>query len=132
MKNFEYYLNKINEQDTFNTEKETKLKAYQKNVEYYNANKNKFINIFSKDENQWEKDAEKIIDGNTYLNSLWVIEKIKNNITKLENKLREAELSSEEKQSIEEQIQENTGKIKEQQKELDNKIRLDLNDINSL
>lgn len=132
MKNFEYYLNKINEQDTFNTDKETKLKEYQKKIEYYNANKNKFINIFSKDESNWEKDAEKIIDGNTYLSSLWRIEKIKNNINKLENKLREAELSKEEKQSIEEQVSENAEKIKEQQKELDNKIRLDLNNINTL
>lgn len=131
MKNFKYFLNKINE-EVFNTEKETKLKSYEQKVQEYNAKKTKFANIFTNDETRWEELAEKIIDGNTYLSSAWRIEKIKHNITKLEDKLRSAELTDDEKSYIEEQLKDNKDQIKKQQKELDEKIRLDLNDINSL
>lgn len=131
MKNFKYFLNKINE-EVFNTEKETKLKSYEQKVQEYNAKKTKFANIFTNDETRWEELAEKIIDGNTYLSSAWRIEKIKHNITKLEDKLRSAELTDDEKSYIEEQLKDNKDQIKNQQKELDEKIRLDLNDINSL
>lgn len=132
MKTFEQHLNKINEEETFNTDKETKLKAHEEEVQTYNANKNKFVNIFSTDENNWEGEAEKIIDGNVYLGQVWKMEKIKNSIKKLEDKLTDAEMSDEEKKSVEEQIKENDEKIKDQQKELDDLIRQDLNDINSL
>lgn len=131
MKNFEHFLNKINE-EVFNTEKETKLKSYEQKVQEYNAKKTKFTNIFTNDETRWEELAEKIIDGNTYLSSAWKIEKIKHNITKLEDKLRSAELTDDEKSGVEEQLKDNKDQIKKQQKELDEKIRLDLNDINSL
>lgn len=131
MKNFEYFLNKINE-EVFNTEKETKLKSYEQKLQEYNAKKTKFTNIFTNDETRWEELAEKIIDGNTYLSSAWRIEKIKHNITKLEDKLRSAELTDDEKSGVEEQLKDNKDQIKNQQKELDEKIRLDLNDINSL
>lgn len=131
MKNFEHFLNKINE-EVFNTEKETKLKSYEQKVQEYNAKKTKFTNIFTNDEARWEELAEKIIDGNTYLSSAWKIEKIKHNITKLEDKLRSAELTDDEKSGVEEQLKDNEDQIKNQQKELDEKIRLDLNDINSL
>lgn len=132
MKTFEQHLNKINEEETFNTEKETKLKAHEEEVQTYNANKTKFVNIFSKDEKGWEEEASKIIDGNVYLGIVWKMEKIKNNIKGLEDKLNDAEMSDEEKKSVEEQITDNKDKIQDQEKELNDQIGQDLNDINSL
>lgn len=119
-------------EDVFNTEKETKLDNHEQIVQYYNANKDKFKNIFSQPEEKWEEEANKIIDGNVYLSHKWRIDKIENHITKLEDKLRSAEISDEEKKSIEEQISENENKLQDQSKELDKKIRQDLNEIESL
>jgi len=136
MKNFEYFLErvkarKINE-EVFNTEKETKLKNHEQKLQYYNANKNKFKSIFSQSEDKWEEDAEKIINGNVYLSHMWRVNKIENNITKLEDQLRNAELSNEEKQDMENKIAENKDKLKEQEKELEKKIKDDLSEIENL
>lgn len=134
IKPYEYYLEKVQKtnEDVSNTEKETKLKNHEKKMEYYKSNKDKFSNIFSNDEENWEEKAEEIIDGNIYLNYVWKIEKIKNKITELENKIREGELSDEEADNIESQISENEEKIDEEQDKLDKKISEDLSEIKSL
>lgn len=130
--NFNYYLNLIKENTTLNSEKETKLEAYNKKLQIYNAKKNNFKSIFSQPQERWEDEAKKIIDGNDYLSMKWKLDKMEWSLNELDDKLKNGELTSQEKTDIQNQINDNKKQFNDNKKEIDNKIRQDLNVINNL
>lgn len=130
--NFNYYLNLIKENTTLNSEKETKLEAYNKKLQIYNAKKNNFKSIFSQPQERWEDEAKKIIDGNDYLSMKWKLDKMEWSLNELDDKLKNSELTSQEKTDIQTQINDNKKQFNDNKKEIDNKIRQDLNIINNL
>lgn len=136
MKDFNYYLKKVKEQkineDIFNTEKQTKLDNHQQTVQEFNAKKNSFQRIFSQPQERWEDEANKIIDGNIYLQKQWQLSKIENDIRNIEDQLRKSELTKEEKDNLQERLNDNNKKLQETKKDLDNKIRQDLAEINAM
>lgn len=136
MKNFNYYLKKVKEQkineDIFNTEKQTKLDNHQQTVQEFNAKKNSFQRIFSQPQERWEDEANKIIDGNIYLQKQWQLSKIENDIRNIEDQLRKSELTKEEKDNLQERLNDNNKKLQETKKDLDNKIRQDLTEISAM
>jgi TRAP-type C4-dicarboxylate transport system substrate-binding protein len=127
LNNYEFYLEQVQ-----NTNKETLLDDHTKNVQYYNANKDKFDNIFLKDESKWEEEAKKLIDGNVYLSSKWKISKIEKQQKELEDKLKEAELTFDEKTDINNKILELKKQVNDEIREIDKKISQDLSEIKSL
>lgn len=131
-KSYNYYLRLVKENTTLNSEKETKLEEYNNIVNYYNANKDKFKSIFSRQQETWEDEAKKIINGNEYLFMKWQLDKLEQTQLTSDEKLRTGKLTSDEKNNIRIEIQENKKKIDQLKREIDEKIRLDLNKINQL
>lgn len=127
LKNYEYYFEQVH-----NTNKETKLDEHQKQVQYYNANKDRFDNIFLKSEDKWEEEAKEIIDGNVYLAHRWRIAKIEHEQKELDEKSSDAELTSDEKNDIQSKINELNTQIQNELRNIDKKISEDLAEINSL
>ena len=119
----------LEEVQTMNSDKEVRLKDYQEKINYYNNNKNKFNSILSKEQEKWEEEAQKIINGNIYLGKYWKLSKIEKNIKNDQEKVNSQEISLEEKQQIQKDIQDNNKKLTEIKKEIENKIKEDLKDI---
>lgn len=115
-----------------NTNKLAKLDDHQNKVQYFNANKSKIENIILKPEDKREEEARKIIDGNVYLNNYWNIVKIKQEQKEIEEKLKDAELSQDEKRDMQNKLQELTRKISDNEREIQDKINKDLAEINAL
>lgn len=116
-----------------NSDKEVKLKDYQKTVQEYNANKEKFKSLLiSKTEDKWEEEAEKIINGNTYLGLQWKLAKVERNINVDEEKIKNSELTEEEKKEIQTRINDNKKQLSEEKNELSKQIRTDLAEINAM
>lgn len=114
-----------------NGEKEIQMKKYEDELTYYNANKEKFKSIFTKAMEQWEIDANKIINGNEYLGLKWRMDKINKEIDTQTEKLKE-ELSEEDKAAIQETIKTNKDALLEVQYALNKKIKADLEAIKKI
>lgn len=125
------FKNILESTDTMNSDKEVKLKHYRDLISTYNSKKGSFRSILNKSQETWEDDAQKIIDGNTYLGSQWKLDKIDHYIKQDEERMR-GEVTQEEKKEIQEKINDNKKKLSEHKNELSEKIREDLNDINRL
>lgn len=123
---FKFFLEQV---QTTNSDKEVSLKDYQEKINYYNSNKGKFSSILSKEQTAWEVDAEKIINGNIYLGKYWKLMKIEKTIKNDEEKLNSQEITAEEKKEVQTNIQDNKRKLGEIKKELDDKIKEDLKNI---
>lgn len=119
-------------ENVHNTSKQAKLDDHQNKVQYFNANKSKVENIVLKPEDKWEEEARKIIDGNVYLNNYWNITKIQQQQKQIEEKLKNAELSQDEKRDMQTKIQELNKKISEEERQIQDKINKDLAEINAL
>lgn len=126
MNNIKLYLEAV---QNLNSDKEIKLKNYQNMIQTYNAKKDKLKQIFNQDENMWEELANKEIDDNVYLGGYWKIAKIENTIKKNQEKINTKSLTQDEIVEIQTEIQNNTKKLKDEQRELDDKIKKDLNKI---
>lgn len=98
MKNFKLFLEEV---QNINSDKEVRLKDYQDKINYYNNNKNKFLGILTtKKQDQWEKEANKVINGNKYLGDKWKIDKMDFTIKQDEAKIKTNELTTEEEKNI--------------------------------
>lgn len=129
IKNFKLMLEDLE----INSDKEVTLKGYQEALQEYNANKEKFKAILlSNPQEKWEEEAEKIIDGNTYLGSHWKLSKIERFINEDEEKLKRSELTEEEKKEIQQKILDNKKELSIEQNNLSKKIREDLAEIQRL
>jgi hypothetical protein len=127
------FRNKINENiEELNSNKEVKLKAYQEIIKNYNSRKESLKNIFSKSQDKWEEEAEKIIEGNVYLGLFWKLTKLTKIINDDEEKLKNSELTDIEKKEIQTRINDNKKKLSDDQNELNKQIREDLSDIQRL
>ncbi|TXG83604.1 MAG: hypothetical protein E6R13_03775 [Spirochaetes bacterium] len=116
-----------------NSDKEVKLKNYQDQMAKYNANKGKFMSILlTKKQEQWEQAANLIIAGNIYLGLKWKLDKMEHQIKQDEERLKSTEITKEEKADIQKNVLENKKKFAEQKKEMDLKIRQDLQKIQTL
>lgn len=120
----------LEEVQNINSDKEVKLKDYQDELEYYNANKSKFLSILTtKAQDVWEKEANKIINGNSYLGSKWKIDKMTYSIKKDEDKIKSNELTDDEVKQVQQDIIENKKELSKLKQETEKKIREDLHDI---
>jgi len=128
---FKRYL--INEmiEDPMNGEKEINLKKYEDEIAYYNSNKEKFKSIFTKAQEKWEEDANKIINGNKYLGLKWKMDKINQDILVQTEKLK-SEISEEDKSEIQNTIKDSKDKLLEVQYELNKSIKTDLETLKKL
>lgn len=126
-KSFELFLEEVS--TTTNTDKETKLKDYTDKVNNYNAKKNNFKNILTKDQKVWEEEASKIIDGNIYLGAAWKIAKINKQIEEKNDKIKSGDLTQEEVRETQEKIKEYQKDLNDAQNDVKNKIRDDLKNI---
>ena len=137
----------LEEAPVLNSDKDVKLTEYQDELKYYNTNKEKMKSLLlTKPEEKWEEEAKKIINGNTYLSMRWNIDKIERKIKNTEESLADLQktvsnpdLSAEEKTNTEVQMKYMNNdlsdikkELQEKQKDLNDKIKDDINNINRL
>jgi len=120
----------LEEVKNINSDKEVKLKDYQTKLAYYNSNKGKFIGILtSKKPETWEIEANKIINGNTYLGDKWSVDKMEYTIKQDEDKIKSNELTNEEEKKIQTDITRHKQELNKLKQETSQKIQADLRDI---
>lgn len=119
----------LEEVQNMNSDKEVKLKSYQKNIDDYNAKKNNFETILVKPVETWEAEAAKIIDGNSYLGDAWSIAKMENTVLKDEDKVKSGEMSQEEIKKINLDITNHKTELNKLKQEIAKKIQTDLVNI---
>lgn len=121
-----------NQNTTLNSDKNTSLTEYENDLKYYNLNKAKLIPILLKDVTQQEVLANKLINGNIFLGIQWKFNKLDQVIKKDEDKLKSDQISDEEKKQVQTDIADNKNKLILLKKELDEKIKGDLNTIKTM
>jgi hypothetical protein len=130
MKKFKMFLEAV---QTMNSDKETRLKDYQDKVAKYNSDKGKFASIMSsKKQDQWETEAQKIIDGNVYLSAKWKLDKMQHSIKQDTDKLASSEVTADEKKQIQQDVNKNNQELSKSQHDLNNRISQDLRDLQKL
>lgn len=83
-----------------NSDKSVRLQDYENDMEYYKQNISKLESITGTDPKNWEEEASKIIQTNKYLGHHWKITKMEKKSKDVEERLKESELSEEEKKNL--------------------------------
>lgn len=124
----EYANYKLNEEigdDSINSEENVKRDRLKDNIDYFNNNKNKLNSITGLDSNDWEEKANEIINGNKYLQLYWKYVKAQDEVNKLENKANGSDITEEEKNDINNDLDHLNDKMTKYYKDVNDKIKED-------
>lgn len=123
MKTFKMILENV---QTMNSDKEVKLNDYKDKLKNYNSNKSKLISVLTRPTEQWEIEAGKIIKDNIYLGGQWKYDKMNFKITDDTKKLQGNELTQDEKNNLQKDININKQELVKIKQTLDTQIKDDL------
>lgn len=113
-----------------NSDSLVKLQDYKTKVDKYNTDKAKFKNILTtKKQEEWEKEANKIIAGNQYLGTAWKIAKLQNTVDVMNAKVRSNDLSDQEVREMQDDIKKQSAELAKERLEFQKRLKDDLTSI---
>lgn len=115
-----------------NSNKAIALQEYEQDIKYYNSNKSKLEFLKNDDITKLEEEANEIINGNKYLGLYWKLVKLNKTVNEYEEKLKNSELTNDEKKTMQDDLREKVLDMNEAKKKLDDTIKTDLNEIKKL
>lgn len=132
--NLKEFRKKLNEDVNaeINSDKALKIADYENDIKYYKTNQRKLESILSLDSEKWEEEANKIINNNKYMGIYWKLIKAQKQTSDMEEKLKNSELTEEEKKNMSvefKELQDNEILLKRQ---LETDIKKDIDNIKKL
>lgn len=132
--NLNEFRKKLNEEVNaeINSDKALKIADYENDIKYYKTNQRKLESILSLDSEKWEEEANKIINNNKYMGIYWKLIKAQKQTSDMEEKLKNSELTEEEKKNMGvefKELQDNEILLKRQ---LETDIKKDIDNIKKL